>query len=124
MKILKQKTATRKDTPSPDPMTKLISVLVLTGLISAAFAMTAYATGIFDEAAGVQLFEELVQFIALWIQRIAMVVVFFGIIGIALSLKSQNPDARLDAMMLTGAGIITFAAAAAFRAFTVGGFIV
>jgi multisubunit Na+/H+ antiporter MnhB subunit len=95
---------------------KLAAAIGLAALIIMALSETALATEL-DPDVGLTQFDALISFIATWVGRIAMVVGLFGGIQFAMGLKSNNPDEKINGLMLLGAGLMVFALTQAYSWF-------
>jgi len=97
-------------------LVKIAVVVLLITLTTAVFTQNIYAT--LDTGAGQEQFNQLIEFIATWIGRIAGVVMLLGGIQLGLALKSQSPDEKVNALFTLGAGALVFGITQAYTFFT------
>ncbi len=82
-------------------------------------AVTAFASGTpsggtsgggsIDDQAGMDKFQELVEFFATWIGRIGLVVAFVGGVMFGLAIKNDDAEAKTRGLMTFASGIVVFA---------------
>lgn len=114
--ILSKLKAKAKDAFTTIKRTKdKIALRVGTAMISAfALAAPAFAA---DTNAGVDTFNDVINFFATWIGRIGLVVAFVGGVMFALAIKNDDADAKTRGLMTLAAGFVVFALTQALSIF-------
>lgn len=85
----------------------------------AVFFITLLSTNVYalDASAGTAQFDAVMAFVSGWLVRIAGVVMLWGVIQFGLSFNSQNPDGKIQALMLMGGAAIVGGAALGYQFF-------
>lgn len=88
---------------------KTKNVLKTVGMV--AFILSMYINPVFatDAGAGVEEFNKVILFIAGWVNKLGMVVAFFGAIQLALGFKNDDADAKVRGLKTLISGFLVFA---------------
>lgn len=86
---------------------KTKNVLKTVGMV--AFILSMYINPVFATDAGVAEFNQVVLFIAGWVNKLGMVVAFFGAIQLALGFKNDDADAKVRGLKTLISGFLVFA---------------
>lgn len=81
-----------------------IKLLLMITILVICMTTGVYASDVSTE--GLALFENIIKFIAFWINKIGLVIAFFGAIQFILSIKSQNPEQKSNGIMFFVVGLM------------------